>query len=88
MIFSISFGVENMESGEMNFKNGIQVGNMFWIMGAQKKKHGSILDETDPINPELNARQLLKTRTMLWFSRRGRWRRGPDLKPDSDWFVI
>ena len=86
MTFSASFWVENMESGEMNFKNGIQVGNMFWLMGAQKKKH-SILDEVST-NPELNARQLLKTRTMLWFTRRGRWRRGPDLKPDSDWFVI
>ena len=87
MTFSVSFGVENMESGEINFKNGIQVGNVFWLMGAQKKKH-SILDEINPINPELNARQLLKTRTMLWSTKRGRWRRGPDLKPDSFWFVI
>ena len=58
----------NLFSG-LSFKYGIQVGSMFWLvlMGYAD------FNPTDP-------HPLAKSCTMLWFSNKQRWRRGPDLQ--------
>jgi hypothetical protein len=58
----------------LSFKHGIQVGSMFWLVFGEYAIH----------NP-LNAAPITKSSTMLWFSNKHRWRRGPDLKlsPES-----
>ena len=58
----------------LHFKHGIQVGSIFWLVFGQYEFH----------NP-LNAQPITKSSTMLWFSNKQRWRRGPDLplSPES-----
>ena len=52
----------------LSFKHGIQVGSMFWLVFSQ-------LPLYNPTNPN----PMLNSVTMLWFSNKQRWRRGPDL---------
>ena len=58
----------NLFSG-LSFKYGIQVGSMFWL----------VLMGYAGFNPA-DPHPLAKSSTMLWFSNKQRWRRGPDLQ--------
>ena len=76
-----SNGVEKIDHTKLYFKNGIKVGNNFWLMGAEYKKDG-IFDSTD------SESNLMQSSTMLWLAKRGLWRRGPDLQPHLSWCAI
>ena len=52
----------------LRFKHGIQVGSTFWMVSGEYK--------SDNYNPT----GLVKSSTMLWFSNKQHWRRGPDLQ--------
>ena len=58
----------------LSFRHGIQVGSLFWLVFGE-------YDVENPINPLI----ISKSSTMLWFSNKQRWRRGPDLQlsPES-----
>ena len=58
----------NLCSG-LSFKHGIQVGSMFWLVEGEYAVH----------NP-MDSHPITKSSTMLWFSNKQRWRRGPDLQ--------
>ena len=58
----------NLFSG-LSFKHGIQVGSMFWLVEGEYESH----------NPT-DSHPISKSSSMLWFSNKQRWRRGPDLK--------
>ena len=64
----------NLFSG-LSFKHGIQVGSNFWLICGEYK--------SDNYNPTC----LLKSSTMLWFSNKQRWRRGPDLQLNPESFT-
>ena len=72
--FLTNIDVNLLSFGGLSFKHGIQVGSMFWLVFGEYAIH----------NP-LNAPPITKSSTMLWFSNKHRWRRGPDLKlsPES-----
>ena len=53
------------------FRHGIQVGSMFWLVFGVYPVTG------DFVNIELAN---FKSSTMIWFSNKQRWRRGPDLQ--------
>ena len=58
----------------LHFKHGIQVGSMFWLVIGEYAVHNPLYPQT-----------ITKSSTMLWFSNKQRWRRGPDLQlsPES-----
>ena len=58
----------NLSDG-MSFRYGIQVGSMFWLVSGYR----NAVD-----NPN-ESEAVAKISTMLWFSKKQRWRRGPDL---------
>jgi hypothetical protein len=53
----------------LSFKHGIQVGSMFWL----------VFGKYDICNPS-DTNPITKSSTMLWFSNKQHWRRGPDLQ--------
>ena len=53
----------------LSFKHGIQVGSIFWLVFGEYAVHNPT--EPHPIS---------KSSTMVWFSNKQRWRRGPDLQ--------
>ena len=57
----------------LSFRYGIQVGSTFWMVSGEFKSDNYI------------PTGLFKSSTMLWFSNKQRWRRGPDLpiSPES-----
>ena len=57
------------------FRHGIQVGSMFWLVFGVYPVTG------DFVNIELAN---FKSSTMIWFSNKQRWRRGPDLQLNPD----
>ena len=61
------------------FRYGLQVGSMFWLLFGECSSHlmlnHMIIDQT-----------IFKSSTMLWFSNKQRWRRGPDLHINSNSF--
>ena len=63
----------NLNEG-LSFKHGIQVGSMFWLVFGETDIHNFF----DPVLASQRS-------TMLWFSNKQRWRRGPDLQlgPES-----
>ena len=69
----VSFESNNINSHSfagVKFRYGLQVGSMFWLLfGA----YGS-----DQI--VMNDQTIFQSSTMLWFSKKQRWRRGPDLQ--------
>ena len=54
------------------FRHGIQVSSMFWLVFGEYPVTSHFLDPT-PITD-------FKSSTMIWFSNKQRWRRGPDLQ--------
>ena len=60
----------------LSFKHGIQVGSMFWL----------VFGEYAAVNL-INQHPISKSSTMLWFSNKQRWRRGPDLKLSPESFT-
>ena len=57
------------------FKHGIQVGSVFWLVFGKY----ALNNPTDP-----QQQGVSRSITMLWFSNKQRWRRGPDLQsPES-----
>ena len=52
----------------LSFKHGIKIGLMFWLVFSQY-----------PVYNPTYQNPTLKSSTMLWFSNKQRWRRGPDL---------
>ena len=66
----------NLNSG-LSFEHGIQVGSMFLLV------FGEYPDLLTPTNPH----PITKSSTMLWFSNKQRWRRGPDLKLSPESFT-
>ena len=60
----------------LRFGHGIQVGSMFWLVSCGFAEFLNIYT-LDPI---------LKSSTMLWFSNKQRWRRGPDLQLNPESF--
>ena len=65
----------NLFSG-LSFKHGIQVGSMFWLVSGEYCDH-------NPMDPH----PMSKSSTMLWFSNKQRWRRGPDLQLSPESFT-
>ena len=59
----------------LSFRHGIQVGSMFWLIFSEYPFYNPT--EPDPVS---------KSRTMLWFSNKQRWRRGPDLQLNPNSF--
>ena len=58
----------------LSFKHGIQVGSVFWLVFGE---YALLYNARDPP-------PIAKKSTMLWFSNKQRWRRGPDLQsPES-----
>ena len=71
------FNCSNSWAGLM-FKHGIQVGSMFWLVSAGFAEY--IVEK--PQDPD----SIIKSSTMLWFSNKQRWRRGPDLQLNPESF--
>ena len=60
----------------LKFRHGLQVGSMFWLLfGEYHMLNHMVSDET-----------IFKTSTMLWFSNKQQWRRGPDLQLNPNTF--
>ena len=59
----------NLFSG-LSFEHGIQVGSMFWL----------VVGEFRYVQNPIESYPVSKSSTMLWFSNKQRWRRGPDLQ--------
>ena len=55
----------------LRFKHGIQVGSTFWMVSGEYIEYKS---------ENYNPTGLLKSSSMLWFSNKQCWRRGPDLQ--------
>ena len=71
----VSFESDNINSfAGLKFRYGLQVGSMFWLLFGE---YSSVL---------LNDQTIFKSSTMLWFSNKQRWRRGPDLQLNPDSF--
>ena len=73
--FLTNIDVNLLSFGGLSFKHGIQVGSNFWLICGEYK--------SDNYNPTC----LLKSSTMLWFSNKQRWRRGPDLQLNPESFT-
>ena len=54
------------------FRYGLQVGSMFWLLSGECSSHHYV-------NHMIIDQTIFKSSTMLWFSKKQRWRRGPDL---------
>ena len=71
--FSESNVLHGLSFSGLSFRHGIQVGSMVWLVFSEYPVYTPI--EPDPVS---------KSSTMLWFSNKQRWRRGPDLlSPES-----
>ena len=66
----------NLFSG-LSFKHGIQVGSMFWL----------VVGEFRYVQNPIESYPVSQSSTMLWFSNKQRWRRGPDLKLSPESFT-
>ena len=75
--FFESTDVNLLSFAGLSFKHGIQVGSMFLLV------FGEYADLLTPTNPH----PITKSSTMLWFSNKQRWRRGPDLKLSPESFT-
>ena len=65
----------NLFSG-LSFEHGIQVGLMFWLVSGKYA-------DPNPTDPH----PISKSSTMIWFSNKQRWRRGPDLQLSPESFT-
>ena len=65
----------------LRFKHGLQVGSMFWLIFCDLPALHSSLNVLNQITP-------LQDSTMIWFSNKQRWRRGPDLQPNENKEVV
>ena len=72
------FGYDGKSWAGLRFGHGIQVGSMFWLVSCGFAEY--IVE-----NPQHQDDPIIKSSTMLWFSNKQRWRRGPDLQlsPES-----
>ena len=66
----------NLNSG-LSFEHGIQVGSMFWL----------VVGEFRYVQNPIESYPVSKSSTMLWFSNKQRWRRGPDLQLSPESFT-
>ena len=71
---------ENFWAG-LRFKHGLQVGSMFWLSFVDLPAFTSSLNF-------LNQITTVHDSTMIWFSNKQRWRRGPDLQPNEKKEVV
>ena len=60
----------------LKFRHGLQVGSMFWLL----------FGEYHMLNHMVSDQTVFKTSTMLWFSNKQQWRRGPDLQLNLNTF--
>ena len=74
--FLTNIDVNLLSFGGLSFKHGIQVGSMFWL----------VFGDYAGDNPT-NSHPITKSSTMLWFSNKHVWRRGPDLKLSPESFT-
>ena len=74
--WSGSTDVNLLSFAGLSFKHGIQVGSMFLLVFGEYAVH----------NPSISP-PITKSSTMLWFSNKQRWRRGPDLKLSPESFT-
>ena len=65
----------------LRFKHGLQVGSMFWLIFVDLPAFTSSLNF-------LNQITTVHDSTMIWFSNKQRWRRGPDLQPNEKKEVV
>ena len=61
----------------LHFKHGTQVGSMFWLVSCESAIY----------NPTESHSIIIKSSTMLWFSNKQRWKRGPDLPLSPETFT-
>ena len=85
---SLKFKEDNKEYFESNnvnfglglkFRYGLQVGTMFWLVFGEQNSHQIIYHMED-------GQTIFKSSTMLWFSNKQHWRRGPDLQLNPNSF--
>ena len=74
--FLTNIDVNLLSFGGLSFKHGIQVGSMFWLIFVDFPAFTSSLNF-------LNQITTVHDSTMIWFSNKQRWRRGPDLQPNE-----
>ena len=64
---------------KLKFRYGLQVGSMFWLLFGE-------YSSDQMVNQAINHQTIFKSTTMLWFSNKPRWRRGPDLQLNPNSF--
>ena len=77
----VSFEGDNINFyAGLKFRHGLQVGSTFWLL------FGEYIGDQLIVNQVLNHQKIFKSSTMLWFSNKQHWRRGPDLQLNPDTF--